>query len=183
MEPSVSVIIPTYNRPKFLKTAVNSVLDQTFQDFELIIVDDGSQQALDCPEDSRVHMIRHEENRGVAAARNTGILASKASWVATLDDDDRWRPHKLERQIQFVHDHPEAVAVQPEAVWYRDGELVNQKDHHSKPDGNLLPRAMERCLVSASGVMLHSSVFSRVGYRPVRITICGSALLFSIRST
>lgn len=161
--PSVSVIIPTYNRPDFLRTAVESVLEQTFDDFELFVVDDGSNVDLELPEDPRCTLIHHEENKGVSAARNTGIRTSGAPLIATLDDDDHWYPEKLERQVEFFRNHPGEHAVQPQAIWYRNGEKIEQKEKHEKPDGWILPRALERCLVSGSGVMIRREVFEQVG--------------------
>lgn len=162
-KPTVSVIIPTYNRPKFLKQAVESVLHQTFEDFELLVVDDGSDHRPKIPEDPRLTLLRHEQNLGVSAARNTGIRASHAPFIATLDDDDRWLPEKLSRQVDFFQQNPDEYAVQPEADWYRAGEKVKQKRKHRKPDGSILPRALERCLVSGSGVMIKRDVFKTVG--------------------
>lgn len=162
-QPAVSVVIPTYNRPDFLTTAVRSVLDQTFEDFECVVVDDGSDRFPDLPEDERLSVIHHDKNRGVSAARNTGIRETSAPLLAFLDDDDRWRSEKLERQVEFFREHPSAHAVQPEAIWYRDGERIEQKEKHRKPDGDIFPRALERCLVSGSGVMIRRDVFEDVG--------------------
>jgi glycosyltransferase involved in cell wall biosynthesis len=110
--PRVSVIIPTHNRAEFLATAIRSVLKQTFEDFELIVVDDASSdttpQIVASFRDPRVHYIRHDQNRGGAAARNTGIVNSNAEYVAFLDDDDEWYPEKLTRQMQIM------LASQPE---------------------------------------------------------------------
>jgi glycosyltransferase involved in cell wall biosynthesis len=171
-DPKVSVVIPTYNRPDFLRTAVESVLDQTFENFECLVVDDGSEEWEPMPEDPRLSVIHHDENRGVSAARNTGIRASSAPFIAFLDDDDRWRPEKLERQLEFFEEHPSAHAVQPEAIWYRDGERIEQKDKHRKPDGDIFPRALERCLVSGSGVMIRREVFDEVGTFDEELPAC-----------
>ena len=98
-EPRVSVVIPTYNRARLLPRAVGSVLAQTFEDWELIIVDDGSDD--DTPdviagfEDARIRCIRHERNLGVSAARNTGIAAARGEYVTWFDDDDEWLPDAL----------------------------------------------------------------------------------------
>lgn len=101
--PTVSVVIPTYSRVRFLERAIGSVVDQTFGDWELVVVDDGPSDAIAelvrAHPDSRVRLVRHHENRGVAAARNTGIAASSGRYVAFLDDDDLWLEHKLERQV------------------------------------------------------------------------------------
>jgi glycosyltransferase involved in cell wall biosynthesis len=112
----VSVIIPTCNRPKLLPAAIRSVLNQTFSDFELVVVDDASDESIDdivkAFKDERVHCIRHERRRGGAAARNTGIRNSTGEFVAFLDDDDEWYPEKLARQMEvMLKSEPEVAAV------------------------------------------------------------------------
>ncbi|MEO8256955.1 MAG: glycosyltransferase family 2 protein [Acidobacteriota bacterium] len=102
--PKVSVVIPVFNRPMAVRRAIESVLAQTCQDFEIIVVDDGSTDtttaAVEAIADPRITLIRHERNRGGSAARNTGIRASSADYVAFLDSDDEWLPAKLERQLE-----------------------------------------------------------------------------------
>jgi glycosyltransferase involved in cell wall biosynthesis len=100
----VSVVIPTHNRPDRLANAIRSVLDQTYTDFELFVVDDGSADdaAADTVRacgDSRVGYVRLPVSRGPAAARNAGIARSTAPYVALLDDDDEWLPAKLKIQL------------------------------------------------------------------------------------
>src|SRR3989344_1865760 len=98
----VSVVLPTYNRAHTLERAVRSVLNQTHKDFELIVVDDGStdntRDIVVSFADGRIRYIKHESNKGVAEARNTGIGASRASLIAFQDSDDEWLPHKLALQ-------------------------------------------------------------------------------------
>ncbi len=104
--PKVSVIIPTHNRAALLPRAVNSVLSQTFQDYEIIIVDDCSpdntQDVIAAFSDPRVRSIRHETNRRQSAAINTGIANARGEYIAFLDDDDEWLPAKLECQVQIL---------------------------------------------------------------------------------
>ena len=106
--PRVSVIIPVYNRAHTLGRAVQSVLKQTFRDFEIIVVDDGSRDAtmptVEGFHDSRVRFLRHEQNRGAAAARNTGIRVARGEYLAFLDSDDEWLPEKLSDQIALLED-------------------------------------------------------------------------------
>lgn len=101
--PKVSVIIPTYNRAHLLERAIRSVLNQTFQDFELIVVDDASTDETDRIVDNlgmQIRYICHDKNRGASASRNTGIKHSSGDYIAFLDSDDEWFPQKLERQIK-----------------------------------------------------------------------------------
>jgi glycosyltransferase involved in cell wall biosynthesis len=104
--PIVSVIIPTYNRNGFLRSAIESVLNQTFQAFEVIVVDDASsedvQGIVQGFHDRRIKCIRHETNKGEAGARNTGLIHAQAEYIAFLDDDDVWFPEKLKSQLDVL---------------------------------------------------------------------------------
>ncbi|NBT85713.1 MAG: glycosyltransferase family 2 protein [Alphaproteobacteria bacterium] len=106
MSELISVILPTYNRAVDLKKAIESVLIQTYKDFELIVVDDGSSdetdELLSEIKDQRVFSIKHQINKGAAASRNTGIKASKGNYIAFLDSDDTWHPDKLEKQYLLL---------------------------------------------------------------------------------
>lgn len=105
----ISVIIPSYNRAKTIEGSAKSVLNQTHKDIELIIVDDCSSDNTEevvaelSKQDSRVRYIRHENNLGACAARNTGIDAAKGEYIAFQDSDDAWKPEKLERQIEVLN--------------------------------------------------------------------------------
>jgi glycosyltransferase involved in cell wall biosynthesis len=111
----VSVIIRTYNRAYIVAEAIESALNQTYGDFEVLVVDDGSTDST--PEvvqrfqDPRIRYIRHEKNRGVGAACNTGVAEAHGELIAFLDSDDLWKPEKLERQVGCMVRHPEVDAV------------------------------------------------------------------------
>lgn len=109
----VTVIIPTYNRVAVLGHAIESVLKQSFQDFKLLIIDDGSSdnslEVVRSYQDMRIHYIAHSTNLGVGAAWNTGVQASDTKWLAFLDSDDIWHVNKLELQVRFVQDNPNKV--------------------------------------------------------------------------
>ena len=113
--PKVSLIITTYNRAGLLPRAVNSVLGQTFQDYELIIVDDCSTDST--PEvvrsfsDPRIRSFRHEVNRGLSATRNTGIANARGEYIAFLDDDDECTPNRLADQVSMLDSRPDAGMV------------------------------------------------------------------------
>ena len=110
--PTVSVIIPTYNCARLIGRSIKSVLNQTYRDFELIIVDDSSTDNTDKivkkfqEQDKRVKYIRHDKNKGGSAARNTGIKLARGEFIAFLDSDDEWLPKKLEKQIKAMKDLP-----------------------------------------------------------------------------
>ena len=118
----VSVVIPTRNRWGFLSRAVRSVLAQEGVDLELIVVDDGSTDEtpgrLAAVNDSRVRVLRNGESGGVARARNTGMAAAKGEWIAWLDDDDLWAPHKLRGQLDA------ATSDRADFVWC-DALVIN----------------------------------------------------------
>jgi hypothetical protein len=94
--PQLSIIIPTYNRPGLLPQAVRSALAQTFQDLEVIVVDDASDRFPELPDDPRLRVIHLEQSRGGAGARNVGTEAARGRWVSYLDDDDSLLPHMAE---------------------------------------------------------------------------------------
>jgi len=104
MVPSASIIIPTYNRADILGDSIRSVLNQTYEDLELIVVDDASTDNTDDVvrgfDDDRIKYLGHTENRGAPAARNTGIAEAEGDFVAFQDSDDEWLPTKLEKQMQ-----------------------------------------------------------------------------------
>jgi len=123
----ISVIIPTYNRPEFTARAVRSALAQTHRDLEIIVVDDGSKDTVSAAawgEDPRVRMLRHETNRGVGAARNTGVRAARGEVVAFLDSDDYWLPEKLASQMELFTRQPDAANVVVYSTYYYE---LNQK--------------------------------------------------------
>ena len=120
-KPLISVIIPTYKRAQFLSRAVDSVLNQTYSNVEVIVVDDNipnsefREQTEKVMEPylkhSSIQYIRHPKNRNGAAARNTGITVSKGMYICFLDDDDWYLPDKLKVQLRYLQEHPQFDAV------------------------------------------------------------------------
>jgi len=108
--PVVSVIIPTYNREKLLVTAINSVLNQTFKDFEILVIDDAStdntKEVIDNFKNERISYYKLDKNSGQCVARNYGIKRARGKYIAFLDSDDRWLPEKLEKQINIFKNSP-----------------------------------------------------------------------------
>ncbi len=130
--PKVSVVMPTYNRPEFLPKAINSILKQTYQDFEIIIVDDGTKiradKVISKINNSKIKYIQHKENKGGAAARNTGIKNAKGEYIAFLDDDDEWLSKKLETQMRDFERTGEDVGFCFSAVLNR----INAREEKSE---------------------------------------------------
>lgn len=113
--PKISVVIPTYNREHSIAKAIECVLNQSFQDFEIIIVDDGSQDSTEKVvgqfNDSRIRYFAHSQNKGEPAARNTGVIAAKGEYIAFLDSDDEWLSKKLEIQLNIHEQIPDEISA------------------------------------------------------------------------
>jgi glycosyltransferase involved in cell wall biosynthesis len=127
--PLVSVIIPTYNRLDYIHTAIDSVLAQTYKNYEIIVVNDGSsvdiRKALE-PYEDKIVCLSHQENRGLSAARNTGIKNSNGKYLAFLDDDDLFENQKLEIQVPVLENNPDIGFV------YSDYYIFNSKSTDMK---------------------------------------------------
>ncbi len=163
---AVSVIIPTYNRAALVKEAVASVLAQSWQDLEVLVVDDGSTDGTAAALASfaaQIRLLRRASRGGVSAARNAGIQAARGKWLAFLDSDDLWLPEKLARQMAFLAAHPDLNLCQTEETWVRRGVRVNQPLSHRKVGGRIFFASLERCLVSPSAVILHRRLFEQHG--------------------
>ena len=125
----VSVVIPAYNRGRVIGRAVRSVLAQTYQAVEVIVVDDGSTDdtshmiATLVEEDPRVRCLQHDANRGAQAARNTGIRAARGEWIAFLDSDDWWLPHSLETRLEVAEKQGVKVVHSECYVMREDGAM------------------------------------------------------------
>lgn len=129
MGPSVSVILPTYNRTRTLPAAIASVLNQSVGDFELVVVDDGSSEDVASlvrrHGDARTRYVRRPVNGGAAAARNTGIAEARGAFIAFQDSDDLWLPGKLERQLKLFDSLPAdvGVVIGPKILYGRDSRM------------------------------------------------------------
>ena len=172
--PTVSVIIPTYNRGWCLQEAIDSVLAQEFEDYELIVVDDGSTDETRTILDSygRAIIVRRQSNKGVSAARNRGIAESRAQLIAFLDSDDLWLPQKLSRQVEFFKLNPVKLICQTEETWVRNGVRVNPKKRHRKLSGMIFEPSLDLCLISPSAVMIRKALLDTVGVFDEKLPAC-----------
>jgi len=173
-QPTVSVIIPTYNRGWIVREAIDSVLAQDAADFELIVVDDGSTddtEELLSNYGGDINVIR-QENSGVGAARNRGVDAALGELIAFLDSDDLWLPKKLSTQLDFFRSRRDALICQTEEIWIRRGKRVNPKKRHEKPSGMIFEASLSLCLVSPSAVMMKRSLLEDVGGFDESFRIC-----------
>ncbi len=177
MIPIVSVIIPTYNRKAMLKRALGSVLNQTFQDIEVIIVDnasvDGTEAFVHSIQDPRICYIRHETNKGGPAARNTGIKSAKASLIALLDDDDEWFPEKLAQQVEKFNQ----VSANTGLI-YTSAEIYDesrQKILNINPTGfrgQVYTRVLLGTIFGSATVLIKRECFDKVGVFDENLSSC-----------
>lgn len=172
--PLVSVIIPAYNRAAWLNAAIDSVLDQTFKDYELIVIDDGStddtREILAAQADQVKYF--YQPNAGPAAARNLGIRQAKSDLLAFLDSDDRWLKNKLQTQVDLMMKDPEVKICYTDEIWIRQGVRVNPKKIHQKFSGWIYQQCLPLCIISPSSVMIHREVLERVGLFDENFPVC-----------
>lgn len=169
-EPTVSVLIPTYNRAEFLGHAIHSVLGQTYRDFEIIIVDDGSsdhtRQVVDKFNDPRIRYIRHNENRGTSAACNTGMRGASGKYIAFLGDDDEWSPNLLARQVPVMQKSRQ-IGVVCSSYWRFNQDKTKRflfpRATVSKTREKLHKRFLKECFVSHSGALVRKDMLLSVG--------------------
>ncbi len=162
----ITVIIPTFNRSSVLSRAIDSVLAQSYADFELIIVDDGST-------DNTKELLKvygpslksfYQENAGVSSARNLGVSMAQGKYIAFLDSDDSWEIDKLKIQIEFLQHNPiKTRLVHSNETWMRNGVHVNQLKKHKKGGGNQFIPSLDLCLISPSAVLMEKSLFNEMG--------------------
>jgi glycosyltransferase involved in cell wall biosynthesis len=159
--PAVSVVIPAYNTAEYIGDTLSSVLAQTFTDYEIIVVNDGSPDtpALElaiAPYRNRIHYIV-QENRGLSGARNTGIAAARAPFIALVDSDDVWESNYLAHQLALLHERPELAIVYPNAITFGDPMRAGQLFMDLHPSSG--PVTFERLLRQECNVMV--SVLAR----------------------
>ena len=171
----ISIVIPTHDRRAMVERAIESVSRQTFREWELIVVDDGSTDGTDRlvqgMTDSRVRLLRQPRS-GVSAARNLGIESARFEWIALLDSDDCWMPGKLESQLDAVLRDPVYGVVHTEEIWIRRGRRVNPRKIHRKSGGWIFDRCLPLCAISPSSVMIHRRILNRVGMFDTGFPVC-----------
>ena len=169
--PRVSVVIPVYNRGKYIAETIGSVLGQTVKDVEIIAVDDGSKDESRSVLDSfgsAIQVIEHPNrgNRGQSASINLGMRAARGEFIAVLDSDDVWAPEKLARQLAYFDAHPDVGLVYGNG-WVIDGEGKRlypfyQPDHREDSDVN---RVLLDCyFLLPSNSLVRTAVFRKAGW-------------------
>jgi len=169
----ITVIIPAYNRVATLSRAIDSVLAQRYGASEVIVVDDGSSDATSevakmYPE---VTLLR-QKNMGVSAARNNGVMMASSEWIAFLDSDDIWHPHKLEKQVAFHRQHPHLNISYTDEQWVRNGTPVNLPQKFTKSHENLYERSLEQCIIAPSSVIMRKDLFDAAGGFDESLEVC-----------
>jgi glycosyltransferase involved in cell wall biosynthesis len=171
----VSIVLPTFNRRPFLGQAVESVVNQTFKEWELLVVDDGSDddswKTIQKFNDPRIYYL-YQRNQGVSCARNTGIQFSHFPWICFLDSDDQWETNKLQRQLEVLERHPKYQVVYTDETWIRKGRRVNPRKIHRKYQGWIYHRCLPLCIISPSSILLHRSILQQVGLFDVSFPVC-----------
>jgi glycosyltransferase involved in cell wall biosynthesis len=168
--PKVSAILPTYNRAEFLHFAIQSALNQTFNDIEIIVCDDKStdntREVVERYSDERIKYILNKGKKGPSATRNTAILTTEGEYIAFLDDDDEWLPDKLNRQVALLDHSPSNICGV-----YSNRFLIDRKSDRilsndpgtEKKKGNLLYQLMIKSPIHTSTVMIRKTCLEQIG--------------------
>ena len=187
MNPRFSVIMPLYNKERYVKKAIESVIAQTYRDFELIIIDDGStDDSLNVVNDfvREVYGVQctvySQSNAGVAVARNNGVAKSKGEYVCFLDADDWWEPMFLEEMEQLIKEYPDAGLYATNYVYYKPGKthvaLKLERGYMNYPEAYLTNDAMP---VTSITTCMPRKVFDEMGGFPIGIKLGEDFLLWA----
>jgi glycosyltransferase involved in cell wall biosynthesis len=149
----VSVIIPTHNRPKFIKEAIASVKAQTYRNFEIIVIDDVL-------------------GKGPSWARNRGAEKANGKYLAFLDSDDLWDKRKLEKQIDYLKKNRKFKACYTNEKWIRSGKHLNQLKKHRKFHGDIFEKCLPLCIISASSILMTRELFNSLGGFDESLPVC-----------
>lgn len=167
----VSVVVPVFNRPYLVAGALASVLNQTYRNFEVVVVDDGSTDetpevlarfARDAPGRPAIRILRISHSGKPGAVRNRGAEEARGRLLAFLDSDDQWMPTKLEAQVR-LHEGPGLRFSHTRERWIRRGREVSQKGQRHRRSGELFGDSLRKCIIGPSTVMLEPSLFEELG--------------------
>lgn len=169
----ISIIMPAYNAEKFIRESIESVLSQTYQNWELLIVNDASTDntikiVQTYLADPRIRVINLNENGGLAHARNAGIEKAAGKYITFLDSDDLWTPDKLARQVEYHKQHPEIPISHTRYIMFNEkGEIKRSLRIRLRPSftkhGLLYKRLLSENIIGVLTVMIQSSVIKSVG--------------------
>ncbi len=166
MKPTVSVVMPAYNAAEHISESIQSILDQTLNNFELIIVDDSSTdstaQIIEKFVDNRIRLIRNDRNEGVASSLNKGIAAAKGEFIARMDADDISVAHRLKLQVEFLRQHPSIALCGGSLKTF--GAKEELWECPTDPD-RLACRMLFKCEVAHPTVIMRKNVLDKYGFR------------------
>jgi len=165
--PHISVVMPAYNAEATIGEAISSVLNQTYDNFELIVIDDCSKDRTTyiisefAEKDHRICFLRNEKNSGVAFTRNRGVAAAKGTWIAFLDSDDMWREDKLEKQVQLVKQNSDAILTYTSSAFIlSDGKKSSYILHAEEK--TTYRTLLRKNLISCSSVLVRSDIMKGI---------------------
>jgi len=183
ISPRVTVLIPVYNREKYVAAAIESILAQSFIDFELLLIDDGSTDGSvgimrSYTADPRVRLVRNEHNLGIPKTRNQGIELARGEYIAMLDSDDWAYPCRLEKQVTFLDRHRDFAVV---GAWATEmdekGQPLSRDKRRFVSPGELQSRLLFRCSLCNSSIMARKAILQDYGYRE-QYAVCEDFDLF-----
>ena len=163
-----SVVIPLYNKEQSIERTIQSVLQQSFSEFEILVVNDGSTDAsakvVKGIQDSRIRLIQ-QDNKGVSASRNNGIKEAKYEWIAFLDGDDIWKEQYLESMSKLIKDFPKASFFGCQYAKVLDDKMVITNECHRERGyiKDFFASTLKANLVTASTIIVHKTCFEEVG--------------------
>lgn len=172
MTAKISVVIPTHNRSTLVKRALDSVLQQTYPAWEILVVDDHSTENLNEALSTYPVNILKSTSRGVSAARNTAIRVTAGEYIAFLDSDDEWNPQKLEKQMECFQQNPSLSLVHCNEIWMRNNKRVPQLEKHQKSGGRIFEKCVEACVIGPSCTIVKSSLFKKYGLFDESFPVC-----------
>ncbi|REK71818.1 glycosyltransferase family 2 protein [Paenibacillus paeoniae] len=179
-EPLISIIIPTYNRAAILPTSIQSVIDQTYQNWELLVVSDRcsdhTQEVVEsyCSSDSRIRFLVNDRTKGVGGARNCGLMNAQGACIAFLDSDDQWYPHHLKDSIHMMNESRADICF---ALWVERHESKNYKSFDNELEQSLLREMKEQYETLGDGIIIEKGLLERFIINP-RHFYCISTMVF-----
>ena len=165
----VSVIIPTFNRENTILRSVHSVLNQTYEDLELLIIDDGSTDntrvLIEQLDDPRIRYIYLGANGGASNARNAGVSHAKGEWIAFQDSDDAWKPDKLQMQMEYASKHPEYAMIYTSYIAHLEDQDIYFPVEPLPPvmEGDMFVSLLSRNVIGAPTMMIKREAFLQSG--------------------
>ena len=171
---NITVIIPTHNRADVIGRALDSVVYQSKQPKQIIVVDDGSTDNTQVFLRSTYPTVTYikQSHRGVSAARNSGIHAADSDWIAFLDSDDEWHPDKLSFQMNQLERNMQFQFSHTDEIWICNGRRVNPMKKHLKHGGWIFQHCLPLCVISPSSVIINQSIFAYVGLLNENLPVC-----------